>query len=100
MTDPSETATKAVRCLVSGRVQGVGYRAATVRRATALGLQGVARNLADGRVEVTTRGEASAVAELVGWLWQGPALARVTGVEIEDLDARTLSLPDGGFATA
>lgn len=79
---PEQTA---VRCFVSGRVQGVGFRAATARRARELSLAGVARNLADGRVEVTACGEASAIASLVSWLWQGPPLAHVRAVEIEDL---------------
>jgi acylphosphatase len=56
------------RSFVSGRVQGVFYRATCVREATRRGLRGFARNLADGRVEVLACGEESAVNEFVAWL--------------------------------
>ena len=65
------------RCLVSGRVQGVFYRASTRERAHALGVSGHARNLADGRVEVLACGEPAAVDALCDWLWQGPPSAQV-----------------------
>ena len=75
---------RATRCLVSGRVQRVGYRAATVERATALKLDGSVRNLADGRVEVVVAGEPPAVEALIAWLWSGPPGAAVTAVVLED----------------
>jgi acylphosphatase len=78
-------------CLVSGRVQGVFYRASTVRRATELGVAGYARNLSDGRVEVLVCGEPRAVGQLIEWLWEGPPAARVEAVEISD--ARPDELP-------
>jgi acylphosphatase len=80
------------RCLVSGRVQGVFFRASTRERALALGLRGYARNLADGRVEVVAGGEESAVVELCQWLWTGPPSAEVTLVEVTDLS--TADWPD------
>lgn len=67
-------------CLVSGRVQGVFYRASTAERARALNLRGYARNLPDGRVEVLACGEPAAVDALCEWLWEGPPAARVTEV--------------------
>jgi len=70
-----------VRYIVSGRVQGVFFRASARDEAVRLGLAGYARNLADGRVEVLACGEDSAIAELERWLHHGPALARVTSVE-------------------
>lgn len=73
------------RCLVSGRVQGVGFRYATRERANALGVEVRARNLADGRVEVLARGSAHALESLCNWLQQGPSHARVAGVRCEDL---------------
>jgi acylphosphatase len=72
-----------IRCLVSGRVQGVFYRASAQRKAAALGLAGWARNLPDGRVEVLASGPEDALKELQDWLWQGPPQAAVTGVLCE-----------------
>ena len=72
------------RCLVSGRVQGVFYRASTAERARALGVTGYAKNLTDGRVEVLACGEEAAVEELCAWLWQGPPAAKVEAVAVED----------------
>ena len=71
------------RCLVSGRVQGVWYRAATRERAVALGVTGHALNLADGRVEVLACGDPAAVDALCKWLWTGSPASQVTGVAVE-----------------
>lgn len=73
------------RCLVSGRVQGVFYRASTRQRAIELGVTGHARNLADGRVEVLACGEPAAVHALCDWLWTGPPASQVVSVEIEEV---------------
>jgi len=81
----------AVRCIVSGRVQGVYYRAATVAEAERLQLRGWARNLNDGTVEVVACGDADAVSRLAGWLWQGPPAARVAGVSVEVWDGEVPS---------
>lgn len=70
------------RCLISGRVQGVFYRASAAEHARALGVTGHAKNLPDGRVEVLACGEEAAVAGLCEWLRQGPPAAKVTAVEI------------------
>lgn len=88
---------RACRVLVSGRVQGVGFRASTRREALRLGLAGHARNLADGRVEVLACGDATAVAALLVWLKQGPPQARVDTLEVTDV-----AVPAGlsGFGTA
>ena len=74
----------AVRCLVSGRVQGVYYRSATAAEARRLKVDGWVRNLADGRVEVVAAGAPAAVTTLTGWLWQGPPAARVESVLLEE----------------
>jgi acylphosphatase len=74
------------RSHVSGRVQGVFYRATCVRKARALGLTGYARNLADGRVEVLTCGEPAAVEEFIGWLWEGSPASKVTAVDTVEVD--------------
>ncbi len=65
------------RWFVSGKVQGVFFRASTARQAEQLGLRGYARNLPDGRVEVLATGEEAALATLADWLRQGPPRARV-----------------------
>jgi acylphosphatase len=75
------------RFIVSGRVQGVFYRASTRAQAQQLGLTGHARNLPDGCVEVLAHGPADALDALERWLWQGSPAAEVEGVERSPLDA-------------
>ncbi len=75
------------RSLVSGRVQGVFYRATCVRKAESLGLKGYARNLPDGRVEVLACGELATVEQFVAWLWEGSPASKVTGVDTAPCDA-------------
>jgi acylphosphatase len=77
--------TLCLRCYVTGRVQGVGFRYATAEKALGLGVHGYARNLPDRRVEVLARGEERAVIALRNWLWQGPQLARVSDVHCDAL---------------
>jgi acylphosphatase len=72
---------KAVRAVVRGRVQGVGYRQATRVTARALGLHGWVRNTREGTVEVFAQGEDDAVNDLVDWLWLGPNGGGVVAVE-------------------
>jgi acylphosphatase len=78
------------RSFVSGRVQGVFYRATCVRKAESLGLAGFARNLSDGRVEVLACGDEAAVNELVAWLWEGSPASKVTDVATEHADPAQL----------
>lgn len=87
------------RCFVSGRVQGVFYRASTRQRALELGCSGYARNLPDGRVEVLVRGPDEAVQALVTWLSQGPPSAQVSNVEVQALTDQELAEVPAGFAT-
>ena len=75
------TATGAIRAVVRGEVQGVGFRDATVRRARALDLAGWVRNGDGGSVEVHAEGAPAAVEELLAFLRVGPPPARVAGVE-------------------
>jgi acylphosphatase len=84
-----------IRCLVSGRVQGVWFRASTQEQARRLALTGYARNLPDGRVEVLACGDKAALEELKSWLWQGPPAARVDSVECSEVD----ETPPAGFST-
>lgn len=72
---------KRVRVTVSGRVQGVFFRATCARLARDAGLGGYVRNLPDGRLEAAFEGEELAVDAIVDWCRRGPDLARVEAVE-------------------
>lgn len=85
------------RCWVSGRVQGVFYRATAVSKARELGVDGYARNLPDGRVEVLACGEPRAVDTLAQWLWTGSSASKVTDVRVEGLGAEAVA-PGAGFS--
>lgn len=74
----------AARFLVSGKVQGVFFRASTREQALKLGLSGHAINRDDGRVEVVVEGDGEAVEALASWLRHGPPMARVDSVERRD----------------
>jgi acylphosphatase len=76
----------AARFLVSGRVQGVFFRASTRIEAERLGLAGRATNLADGRVEVVASGSDTALDALERWLRRGPPAARVDDVARETIE--------------
>jgi acylphosphatase len=81
-------AVPACRYVVSGRVQGVGYRYFVLREAAGLGLSGFARNQPDGSVEVVAEGPGEALAGLEARLREGPAFAEVTGVVREAIAER------------
>ena len=87
------------RCYISGRVQGVFYRASTRQKATELGCAGYARNLPDGRVEVLAVGEPQAVQSLLDWLWRGSPAAEVKFVDVQELSLDDLDDVPVGFAT-
>jgi acylphosphatase len=71
-----------VHVIISGRVQGVWYRASTKQKAEELGLTGWVKNTVDGNVEAIFEGDESTIDEMVAWCWIGPPLARVTDVNI------------------
>ncbi len=73
-----------IRCFVSGKVQGVWYRANTRQQAEQLGLTGYARNLPDGRVEVLACGDRQKLDALFDWLKVGPERAKVADVSREE----------------
>jgi acylphosphatase len=77
------------RFLISGRVQGVGFRFFVDARATAEGLHGWVRNLPDGRVEALLEGDATSVDRVGAALWRGPA-----GAEVDDVASET-AVPSG-----
>ena len=68
--------------LISGRVQGVSFRAYARDKARAAGVEGWVRNLSDGRVEAVFEGTRGAVQRLVSWCYSGPSLATVEKVEL------------------
>jgi acylphosphatase len=72
-----------VHVWVTGRVQGVWFRASTHARALELGLDGWVRNLPDGRVEAVAQGAPDAVQAWVKWVHRGPPHARVDQVVVE-----------------
>jgi len=73
---------KRVRAYVSGRVQGVFFRAECEQMARSLGLIGYVRNLPDGRVEAAFEGLDADVEMAVAWCREGPSLAAVERVEV------------------
>ena len=85
-----------IHAFVSGRVQRVWYRRATQQKARSCGVDGWAKNLADGRVEVMLCGEEAAVRAVAAWLQQGPSNARVEQVESQTVEWQPLQ----GFTTA
>ena len=76
------------RAIVSGVVQGVGFRWSARTEAKRLGVTGFARNLADATVEVEAEGPPAAVAAFIGWLHKGPPGARVGAVDLSDVSPR------------
>ena len=77
------------RFLVSGRVQGVGFRFFAADAARREGLSGSVRNLDDGRVEAIADGESDSVVRFERALRQGPSRARVEYVQVEDIEPVT-----------
>jgi acylphosphatase len=75
--------TKALHAVITGRVQGVGYRDWTLRRARAAGIGGWVRNLRDGSVEAVFQGPRDACDRLSDACVEGPSAAEVTRVEVE-----------------
>lgn len=69
--------------LISGKVQGVWFRANTKEKARQLNIKGWVRNLPDGRVEAVFQGEKEMVEEMIKWCYKGPPLAEVENVEVE-----------------
>ncbi|MBZ5603485.1 MAG: acylphosphatase [Acidobacteriia bacterium] len=83
------------RYWISGRVQGVGFRAFAARAARETGVTGWAKNLADGRVEVHANGSSDQLSEFEARLRQGPAWADIRGFESQAaavLDARGFNI--------
>lgn len=78
---------KRLQLLISGEVQGVGFRASAYQYAMRLGVTGWVRNLADGRVEIVAEGEQQQLALFTEWSRNGPSYAKVSDVIVEYLIA-------------
>ena len=94
MSDPETRTCR--RFVVTGRVQGVFFRASTRDVAVGLSLTGYAKNLPDGSVEVFACGRTDAVDKLAAWLLDGPRMATVTNIRAESLTYQDF----GAFSTA
>ena len=75
-----------VHLIITGRVQGVWFRAGTRETADSLGIRGWVKNLPDQSVEVDAAGEPAAVDQFIQWCYQGPPGARVSAIDIKELD--------------
>lgn len=69
---------------VTGKVQGVFYRATTQKQANLLNIKGWVRNESDGSVLIDAEGDAAALVQFVDWCQQGPQMARVSGVSLTE----------------
>jgi len=76
---------RGIHAYISGRVQGVNYRHATLHHAHKYGISGWVQNLPDGRVEVTAFAEDEALTKFIQWLHHGPVLAHVKDIQLEDI---------------
>ena len=73
-----------VHVVISGRVQGVWFRANTKEKAKKLGITGWVRNTSSGNVEGVFEGEESLIQEMIEWCYRGPPLAKVANVEVKN----------------
>ncbi|WP_151449188.1 acylphosphatase [Lacisediminimonas profundi] len=78
----------AARLVITGMVQGVGYRASFAREALSLQLDGWVRNRSDGAVEALVAGEQHAIDAIIGWSRKGPPAACVIGVSVTREDVQ------------
>lgn len=77
-----------VSIIVSGRVQGVFFRATTKAKAGELGIKGIVRNLPDGSVYIEAEGDSETLLEFQSWCKMGPPRAQVTRVDITEGDPK------------
>jgi acylphosphatase len=91
-----ESSNRVVHVLIRGRVHGVGFRAWTQHEAERRGLEGWVRNRRDGTVEAVFAGDEDTVEAMLRACRQGPAGARVEGIETGESDVRTIPRPGSG----
>lgn len=82
-----------IHVFVTGRVQGVWFRESTRKKATELGVAGWVRNLPDGRVEAMFTGPSEAVRAAVAFVRDGPPLANVESIELDEEASEPAELP-------
>ena len=82
MQNSSPSSTQRVRLLISGRVQGVGFRHSTREAAIQRNVKGWVKNLPDGRVEAVLEGSQTDVESMIEWCHQGPPAASVREVNV------------------
>ena len=81
--------TKNMKCLkikISGKVQGVWFRASTQRKARELGIKGIVKNLSSGEVYVEAEGSEEKLETFIKWCHQGSELSRVDQIEISEIE--------------
>lgn len=88
MIKPSTSGLTSAHVLISGKVQGVGYRASTSDAALLLNIKGWARNLRNGKVEAVFEGSKANVMEMIRWCHQGPPTANVKKVKVSYQEAQ------------
>ena len=76
---------KTIQIIITGRVQGVCFRASTQKQAIKLGVSGFVKNNDDGSVKVIASAEPEILEKLVVWCHKGSIMAKVTGLMVEDL---------------
>ena len=76
---------KTIQIIITGRVQGVCFRASTQKQANKLGVSGFVKNNDDGSVKVVASAEPEILEKLVVWCRKGSIMAKVTGLMVEDL---------------
>ena len=79
--DSRNSSIRRVHVFITGRVQGVFFRAETKKQASGLGLAGWVKNLDDNRVEAVFEGRESDIEKMLDWCRKGPSLAHVRGVK-------------------
>lgn len=78
---------KRIQITITGRVQGVFFRAYTERKANELGIVGIVKNQNNGTVFIDAQAEELSLEKLIEWCWQGSPLSSVTQVDIINIDA-------------
>lgn len=77
---------QAIHGFVTGRVQGVGFRMATAKQATQIGISGWVRNCQDGRVEFYASGNTQQISDFKEWIKKGPPMANVSNLEVNSVE--------------